>query len=1114
MSKIREEIENQKETVENGLKKILCSVNDDSNNGVLVLRIAATLLDTDGKFVFLRANMDDGDLGTDAANEGKIERAAAEMQEQLTKDGASSITSYLIDAGVSCPFWLSYSGDTINTYVLTPNKEEVHISDEGRAVQVGFELNSKFLEACRSGCNVAIHLAFYPLNYTLSDSFFPAFALFVVESREDVARTFVEKTLPKVRECLAPIVILESMMRIEAANRHALKSAIGSIMSRNGSHNIGSHVLAALSHNVGTMPDDRVLYQYIQHRMNYMADATTDLPEWSVATPFVGSMMRTFLAQYHLLNHIAESEGLRAWEFQNRVKEPDDINSSGRIKIHVRRMAPGNDENNIWEDARVVCDFIQYPEVEIDLTKDVSLAIPGAVSGQHAFFNIIENIIRNAAKHNWAHRPARTEHRGNLDVYVDFIEDPSLVRFRISDNVSDVFDGIEDLAKDTSPLSYDRAKALSDKPLSLLPLHHQQQVRMVQPFVNAETGAVQKTNWGLAEMRISAGFLQKRSISEIGGIERPEMGKGDFIIGAVAVADEQEADLYHLGYEFAVEKPKEVLIVVDANTRKTYEDFIGQDWETRLTAAGIGVRQWGEGACDYEYVVFALSQYDDFLQGLRSAKYPFRIFSVSKDSIHRMIPNLDPASFVDAVKAGESLTGGIRVLLYRTWIGHLFKRCTKVNWDPDKKGFAFNLAIYPYHNDNGSGRGLVGNLDILRVVFGECFNGACDTFSTERVDVHNWISGDALKENQLRVLEELEARGECEGGSRDSGPIIERMQEVLEAAKFPEAEIDLFIEHLWTVYRNADVFLRNYEERINSLPTGYGARAGVQADMPRLTNGSVLPIGLRVETGGEARDPDDAVIDVSIRFQRHKIIKKDEALRGVYLEPLSGSQSSLKLLTNMGDGDYALMTKLVESGALRLAIVDERVANFLCKHPDLMPTYRAMRISVWGCECNHASTVAIENVWTKDGMVPVPEFFFDAVNKVVSVVEQFPAECAGVNIKIIVDQICIALQKSHTIIIEKYSTAFDALIVHQGMIDKWLPNMAHTAIHEEIFLAVLKRLIPYVVVTTGRGRPANIPDTARILPFSSIENALFKKYPEKMLITDTLMNILPVGQDN
>ena len=40
------------------------------------------------------------------------------------------------------------------------------------------------------------------------------------------------------------------------------KSAIGSIMSRNGSHNIGSHVLSALSHNVGTMPDDRVLYQY------------------------------------------------------------------------------------------------------------------------------------------------------------------------------------------------------------------------------------------------------------------------------------------------------------------------------------------------------------------------------------------------------------------------------------------------------------------------------------------------------------------------------------------------------------------------------------------------------------------------------------------------------------------------------------------------------------------------------------------------------------------------------------------------------------------------------------------------------------------------------------
>ena len=89
---------------------------------------------------------------------------------------------------------------------------------------------------------------------------------------------------------------------------------------------------------------------------------------------------------------------------------------------------------------------------------------------------------------------------------------------------------------------------------------------------------------------------------------------------------------------------------------------------------------------------------------------------------------------------------------------------------------------------------------------------------------------------------------------------------------------------------------------------------------------------------------------------------------------------------------------------------------------------------------------------------------------------------------------------------------FDILIIHQGLIDKWLPHVGTDCAKVESFIKRLKEFVPYVVITTGRGTPANIPDSARILPFSVVETALFKKYPEKMVLVDTIMNILPIGE--
>lgn len=264
---------------------------------------------------------------------------------------------------------------------------------------------------------------------------------------------------------------VERHLFVSDVRRMATRSAIGAIMSRNGSHNIGSHVLSALSHNVGTMPDDRVLYQYIQHRMDYIASATTGAPDWSVPTPFVGNLMKMFYAQRHLLDHIAESDGLHAYRYQGKGTQLG-TGQKDCVKIIVRKIErfkegeqPKREGEKGWQrkeyaDKKHQCKkvFIDAYEFFSDVTKDVNwgldeaVSIPGGILGQHAFYNIVENVLRNAAKHSWAGQDEQIrQDAGNLEIYIDFEKpketdllngkEEGMVRFTVGDNMSKLFVG-------------------------------------------------------------------------------------------------------------------------------------------------------------------------------------------------------------------------------------------------------------------------------------------------------------------------------------------------------------------------------------------------------------------------------------------------------------------------------------------------------------------------------------------------------------------------------------------------------------------------------------------------------------------------------------------------
>ena len=543
-------------------------------------------------------------------DETDIKRAVEYQSKLLTKKGISQISFYL-------PITISFNGDTKFN------------SDTKLLYTILCVLNEEYINAFKNGINEIVletKQAFAPLSFFLFENL---------------------------------IYVANYRMRISQS-----KSAVGSIMSRNGSHNIGSHVLAALTQNVGTLPDDRVLFQYLQQRMDYIATVTTDFPSWGSSTMFVGDMMKTFFSQHHLLEYISGSEGLHAYRFQDpNLGDVERRKQTGKIKLFIRRIHEnirGAEENEgieigsrvewklLEESAKDhALHFIRYPDKEnihfidyqkdsfLPLEHDVSLAIPGGVIGEHAFFTILENIIRNAAKHGWAAHTRKSDNAGNLEIYIDFLDNPlnDYIEFTIWDNMSDVLKAYNAANEDTRkkidrisnnasvhlPLDKKQNKtgldslqsacgpkaAENDKiDIKNLPLHWQQQLLLDQQLIT-EQGELRRENWGLAEMRISAGYLRHCTISQIGRLEdlKPTDRDEDYIILPVAVpgvcvckengnggvrcadgarraeCNVPEADcpisskLYHLGYRFKVPKPCDMLIVLTLNINIDWAAF-------------------------------------------------------------------------------------------------------------------------------------------------------------------------------------------------------------------------------------------------------------------------------------------------------------------------------------------------------------------------------------------------------------------------------------------------------------------------------------------------------------------------------------------------------------
>lgn len=221
----------------------------------------------------------------------------------------------------------------------------------------------------------------------------------------------------------------------------SIKSAISAIMSRNMSHNLGSHYLyytkahlESLANESGEKgPDIRgaaKVLGYMQARMDYLATIISNdrYPNGSVnfksqiydeltvddfsKRHFQEDVDKSRRTTNFLLSNLIMSENFsRSNIFDNTTKPEGNhmplilqamLWDEGTYKVFSGTAVTEQEAQKIAKQSGLSIDSIATIEKEEDIKNKLSrlnLALPGGTMSCHAFFNVLENFIRNSAKY-------------------------------------------------------------------------------------------------------------------------------------------------------------------------------------------------------------------------------------------------------------------------------------------------------------------------------------------------------------------------------------------------------------------------------------------------------------------------------------------------------------------------------------------------------------------------------------------------------------------------------------------------------------------------------------------------------------------------------------------
>ena len=469
------------------------------------------------------------------------------------------------------------------------------------------------------------------------------------------------------------------------ARKEAIKSARAAIMSRNMSHNLGSHVMSYLKQNLSSVSNifnDRILallindinslkidneiknaikdgdqgilpflvglgqfISYIQERQDFIATIATDFIPYLSTVNFKDfiydelnpdkryerhSTRKNYKTDNILLGNIARSEGL------GRKTSPTGNVALNNIVIKFRNF-DGDPVEKQDDQGHPTGKALDGREKEFNTLKEMrpyNFSLPGGVVGRQAIFSIVENVIRNAAKHgNWREKDQleltfniftkeEIEMTDKSDIYLD---DNAETKGSLS--LREVFKKFYVPAKDAKDLYF---ITLTDN-LSMDESKLEKLRKAIdEPLIN-DRGEMNEASKGLKEMRISSTWL--RSLTE-GEAYNPIKYKIDNDGKWVKIPEKSWKNinenqnvpiLYarisngHLQYIFSVLRPKKVAIVSSrftdgnntfkeqGNKSSVYKEYNEKAFLANSWSAFTPKQYHDEKNKSYEFVI-----YDDY----------------------------------------------------------------------------------------------------------------------------------------------------------------------------------------------------------------------------------------------------------------------------------------------------------------------------------------------------------------------------------------------------------------------------------------------------------------------------------------------------------------------
>lgn len=415
----------------------------------------------------------------------------------------------------------------------------------------------------------------------------------IKEDEEPIIRSILSNILYPFAEKLQTFLLSIQTRKLRETEE---RIAAAAIMARNISHNIGSHVLPKAE--IGNVreklkqvyswkrSDGRVitpmalniygmiegiktkLDQYIQYKSDFLAEITTE-PLYSIRNArFFQDVMATFLGNTLLIDNIAAMEGLgyeekwcSNWEkWREEQKQREKFNEFPRATLRIRCFREENalkreykslfqkadgetaySYDNVfvpygWRDIESNNENIVFVGLHEDSPQDIEIALPGPM-GEFAFYGFLENIIRNAAKHNKELIQKRREqdHEFALEIHVEIKDDPEspydYYRLRIYDNVSN-----------PGPKNAD----------GKCPVCCELQDYLAKELVD-DTGHPRREAWGIAEMMICANLLA--------GTKSFKYEKKNLNVKCEDVSSGKEKGANRLVYYLRLMKPKKVVLI-------------------------------------------------------------------------------------------------------------------------------------------------------------------------------------------------------------------------------------------------------------------------------------------------------------------------------------------------------------------------------------------------------------------------------------------------------------------------------------------------------------------------------------------------------------------------